>query len=68
MNRDELEGKVDKAKGWVKDKAGEVSDNPELEAEGEKDRVEGGIKEKLGEARRKAGDAVEDIGDTIKGS
>ena len=35
MNRDEIKGKAEKAKGYVKDKAGEILNNPDLEAEGE---------------------------------
>ncbi len=34
-NKDEVEGKWEKAKGWVKDKTGEATNDPELEAEGE---------------------------------
>jgi uncharacterized protein YjbJ (UPF0337 family) len=67
MNKDEMEGKLKKAKGYVKDKAGEVTGNPDLEAEGEADRVEGEIQETGGEVRRKVGDTVKKVGDKIKG-
>lgn len=33
-NKDEVEGKWEQAKGYVKDKTGEVTNDPELEAEG----------------------------------
>ena len=36
MNRDEMQGKAEKAKGYIKDKAGEVLNDPDLEAEGVK--------------------------------
>jgi uncharacterized protein YjbJ (UPF0337 family) len=67
MNKDELEGKAQKAKGWVKDKAGEMTGNTDLEAEGEVERAEGEARDKFGEARRKAGEAVEDVGKKIRG-
>ena len=67
MSSDELEGKWEKAKGYVKDKAGEATGNEELEAEGEAQHAKGEVQETIGKARRKAGEAVEDVGDKIKG-
>lgn len=64
-NKDEMEGKVEQAKGWVKDKVGEVTNNPELEAEGEADRAEGNAQEGWGKVKRGVGDVVDDIGDAI---
>ena len=66
MNKDEIEGKWEKAKGSVKDKAGEATGNTELEAEGEAQRAGGKIQEKAGKLRRKVGETVKDIGDRIK--
>jgi uncharacterized protein YjbJ (UPF0337 family) len=66
VNKDEMEGKWEKAKGYVKDKAGEVTGDTDLEAEGETQRAGGTVQEKAGELRRKAGEAVEDLGDKIK--
>jgi uncharacterized protein YjbJ (UPF0337 family) len=67
MNEDEIKGKWEQAKGYAKDKAGEATGDPDLEAEGEAQRAGGKAQEKVGEARRKAGEAVEDIGERIKG-
>jgi uncharacterized protein YjbJ (UPF0337 family) len=64
-NKDEMEGKWDQAKGWVKDKAGEVTNDPDLEAEGEADRVEGETQETWGKVKRGVGDTVDAIGDAI---
>ena len=64
-NRDEVEGKLDQASGAVKDKVGEVTGNRDLEAEGEAQRAGGNMQEGFGTARRKVGEAVEDIGDKI---
>ncbi|HUE81914.1 MAG TPA: CsbD family protein [Pyrinomonadaceae bacterium] len=65
-NRDELEGKFDKTKGSAKETAGRVLDDRELESEGQADRAEGNIKEGFGKARRKVGETVEDIGESIR--
>jgi uncharacterized protein YjbJ (UPF0337 family) len=67
MNKDEMEGKWEKAKGTVKEKAGEVTGDRDMEAEGAAQRAEGEAKDAFGKARRKAGEAVEDLGDKIKG-
>jgi uncharacterized protein YjbJ (UPF0337 family) len=65
-NKDELEGKFDRAKGHVKETTGRVFDDPELEAEGEADKAEGSVKEGFGKGKRKVGEAIEDIGESIK--
>jgi uncharacterized protein YjbJ (UPF0337 family) len=64
-NRDEAEGKFDQAKGAVKDKVGEVTGDRDLEAEGEADRAGGKVQEGFGTARRKVGEAINDIGDAV---
>lgn len=65
-NKDEMEGKFDQAKGAVKENVGRATNNPDLESEGQADRAEGDVKEGFGKARRKVGEAIEDIGDSIK--
>jgi uncharacterized protein YjbJ (UPF0337 family) len=60
MDKDRIEGKVDKAKGYVKDKAGEILNDPELEAEGEAERVKGEVKEQFGKAKDKVRDVVDE--------
>lgn len=64
-NRDEMEGKFDQASGAVKDKVGEVTGDRSLESEGEAQRAGGNVQEGFGTARRKVGEAVENIGDKI---
>ena len=66
MNKDELEGKVEKAKGYVKEKAGQAVGDRDLEAEGAADRTAGEAQEAFGKAKRKVGEAVEDVGKKIK--
>jgi uncharacterized protein YjbJ (UPF0337 family) len=60
MDKDRIEGKVDKAKGYVKDKAGEILNDPDLEAEGEAERAKGEIKDTLGKAKDKVRDVVDE--------
>ena len=64
-NRDEIEGKLDQAKGKTKETVGRVLDDGELEAEGRADNAGGNLQEGYGKARRKVGEAVEDVGDAI---
>jgi uncharacterized protein YjbJ (UPF0337 family) len=66
-NKDEMAGKFDQASGAVKDKVGEVTGNDDLEAEGEAQRAGGNVQEGYGTARRKVGEAVEDLGNKIGG-
>jgi uncharacterized protein YjbJ (UPF0337 family) len=60
MDKDRIEGKVDKAKGYVKDKAGQILNDPDLEAEGEAERAKGEIKDTVGKAKDKARDVVDE--------
>jgi uncharacterized protein YjbJ (UPF0337 family) len=64
-NRDEVEGKLDQAKGWVKDKVGEATNDKNLEAEGEAENTAGHAQEGWGKVKRGVGDAAEAVGDKI---
>lgn len=66
MNRDELEGKKDQLKGKVKQAAGDLTDNDKLHDEGVADEAAGDVQEGFGRGRRKLGQAIEDLGDSIK--
>jgi uncharacterized protein YjbJ (UPF0337 family) len=66
MNRDELEGKKEQFKGKVKQATGDLTDNERLHDEGVADEAAGDVQEGLGRGRRKVGEAIEDIGKTIK--
>jgi uncharacterized protein YjbJ (UPF0337 family) len=65
-NKDEIEGKFDQAKGKTKEAVGRAIDDDELEGEGRSDHASGKIEEGVGKARRKVGEAIEDVGDAIK--
>jgi len=66
MNRDELDGRMDKVKGKVKQAAGDLTDNERLHDEGVADEASGSVQEGFGRAKRKVGEAIEDIGEDIK--
>ena len=63
MNRDEIKGKAQKAKGYVKDKTGEILNDPQLEAEGEIERAAGTVREGFGRAARNVQEGIEGIED-----
>jgi uncharacterized protein YjbJ (UPF0337 family) len=65
-NKQEMEGKFDKAKGAVKENVGRAIDDEEMETEGKIDRVKGDVKEGVGGIRREAGETIENLGDKIK--
>ena len=60
MDKDRIEGKADKAKGYVKEKAGQIVNDPDLEAEGKIDRAKGEIKDSFGKAKDKVRDVVDE--------
>lgn len=65
-NNDEVEGKYEQAKGSVKEGLGRLTGDDEMEAEGSADKLKGDVQEGWGGAKRKVGDALEDVGDAIK--
>ncbi len=65
-NRDEMEGKIDQAKGTVKENVGRAVGDRDMETEGAADRASGNVQEGYGEAKRKVGDAIKDIGDAVR--
>ena len=65
-NKDEVKGKWEQAKGWVKDKAGEATNDPGLEAEGEAQNAAGHTQETWGKVKHGVGDAVDAVKDALK--
>ena len=66
MNKDELDGKVDRLKGNIKEAVGEATDDRRParrrdRGSGRRQREEG-----FGKARRKVGDALHDVAHKIK--
>ena len=66
MNRDELEGKADELKGRVKQGVGDLTDDEQLKNEGAADEMSGKVQGGIGKARRKVGEAIEDLGKNVK--
>ena len=66
MNRDEREGKEKDVAGRIKQATGTLTGNRDLEERGADERAEGEVQGGLGRARRKVGEALEDLGDDIK--
>ena len=66
MNRDELEGKAEAVKGKVKQAAGDLIDDEQLRDQGVVEEAAGDTQAAFGKARRKVGEAIEDLGKNVK--
>lgn len=64
-NKDELEGKYEQAKGTIKEKVGDLTNDRQLEREGQADQAEGETQETWGKVKRGVSDAVHAVGDAI---
>ena len=53
--QDQVEGTFHKIKGKVKEVAGDLSDNPDLEAEGTGEKIAGKVQEKIGQVKKVLG-------------
>jgi uncharacterized protein YjbJ (UPF0337 family) len=49
---DQVEGKLHKAKGEIKETIGDATNNPDLEAEGTIEKIEGRAQEKKGQVKK----------------
>ena len=58
-------GKIDQAKGRVKQAAGDLTDNDELRREGKADEQVGKVKETVDDVADKAKEVVENVKDTL---
>lgn len=50
--KDEINGNIHEVKGAVKEKVGQVTNNPDLTAEGQNEKVAGKIQEKVGQIEK----------------
>ena len=64
-NRDEIEGKFERAKGSVKQGLGRMTGDEEMRSEGASDKLKGDVQEGWGGAKRKVGDTLKDMGDAV---
>jgi uncharacterized protein YjbJ (UPF0337 family) len=53
--KDQAEGKFHELKGAVKEIAGKLSDNPDLEAEGTGEKIAGKVQDKIGQIKKVLG-------------
>ena len=53
--QDQAEGKFHKVKGKIKEIAGELTDDPKLEAEGTNEKIAGKVQEKIGQVKEVLG-------------
>ena len=51
MDKEHVKGAADKAKGAMKDVAGKLTDDKELQAEGKMDKAKGGARQAMGDAK-----------------
>jgi uncharacterized protein YjbJ (UPF0337 family) len=65
-NKNERQGKVDQAKGKVKQAVGTLTRNDELTAEGQTDETVGKVEAAVGRTRRKAGEAITRVAKVVK--
>ena len=66
LHKDEVAGKFDQAKGKIKQKVGEATDDPQLIDEGIDNEATGEVKEGVGTAKRKVADVADKVADTIR--
>ena len=65
-NKNEVDGKIDQAKGRAKQAVGDLTNDEDLKAEGEADEVAGKVQDTVGRGTRKVGEAIEDVGKAVK--
>ena len=53
--KDEIQGEAHEVKGKVKEKAGQLTNNPALEAEGQDEKVGGKVQKKIGRVEKVLG-------------
>jgi uncharacterized protein YjbJ (UPF0337 family) len=54
-SKDEIVGKIHEVKGAVKEKAGKLTSDPDLEAEGKVEKVAGTVQKKIGQVKKVLG-------------
>ena len=53
--QDQTEGTFHQVKGKIKEVAGDLNDNPELEAEGTDEKIAGKVQKKIGQVKKVLG-------------
>jgi uncharacterized protein YjbJ (UPF0337 family) len=53
--QDQIEGKLHNLKGKIKEKAGELANDPDLQSEGQAEEIAGKVQEKVGQVKKVLG-------------
>ena len=61
MNKDQVKGRVEEAKGSIKEAAGKVVGNPNLRDEGTLDKAAGKAQAGFGDAKEKVKSAIDKV-------
>lgn len=61
MNKDQVDGRLEQAKGKLKEVAGKLTGNERLEAEGDVDQVAGKTEATVGDAKEKVKNTIDKI-------
>jgi uncharacterized protein YjbJ (UPF0337 family) len=65
-NKNERDGKIDQAKGKVKQAVGDLTGNDKLKAEGKVNETVGDAKTAVGGAQKKVAAAIASVGQAVK--
>jgi len=58
MNKDQVKGRVETAKGDIKEAAGKMVGNDRLKAEGQAEQAAGKVQSKVGDVKNDVGNAI----------
>jgi uncharacterized protein YjbJ (UPF0337 family) len=61
MNKDTVQGGMEKLTGRLKEAVGNATDNDQLTTEGQADQVKGGVRETFGKAKDVVSDAADHV-------
>jgi uncharacterized protein YjbJ (UPF0337 family) len=62
-NEQQNEGRMEQARGEIKDTVGDLTDNERMEREGEYDKAKGTVREGVGDIREDVDNTVDDLKD-----
>jgi uncharacterized protein YjbJ (UPF0337 family) len=64
--KDEIKGRVNQAKGVVKERVGRAAGDPDAESRGLDDQVRGSVQVGVGQAKRKTSEALNKLANKIR--
>ena len=63
MNKDQVKGRVEEAKGKMKESIGRATGHPDMEDQGTVDKVSGKVQKNFGDAKERLKDEIDDMKD-----